>query len=105
MSRLGLERPVSTKLRWRVETSASSASSIWLKRRWSRQRRRSGPTPKGGAGGERVAAVTPGTVRPGRDTRDDVSGNGGRARLVVAQRVDQLVLAHVRAAFDAELLR
>src|SRR3954462_8316282 len=104
MSRLGLQRPVSTKLRWRVEASASSASSIWLRRRWSRQRRRRGPTPRGGAGGERGAAVTPGTVRPGRDTAM-TSQVTAVARLVVAQRVDQLVLAHVRAAFDAELLR
>jgi hypothetical protein len=29
----GLERPVSTKLRWRAETSASVARSSWLSRR------------------------------------------------------------------------
>ena len=30
-------RPVSRQLRWRVETSASSASSSWLRRRRARQ--------------------------------------------------------------------
>src|SRR4051812_49249300 len=81
MSRLGLARPVSTKLRCRVETAASSASSIWLRRRWSRQRRSRGPTPSG-AGRERVAAEdTPKTVRAGGDRRDDLAGNGLGVRL------------------------
>lgn len=39
ISRLGLARPVSTKLRWRAEISASKASSSWLRRRRCRQSR------------------------------------------------------------------
>ena len=43
-SRLGWLRPVSTKLRCRVETSASIDSSSWLRRRRSRHCRSSSPT-------------------------------------------------------------
>ncbi|CAM2161289.1 hypothetical protein BC2230_100033 [Burkholderia cepacia] len=45
ISRLGCARPDSTKLRWRAETSASSASAIWLRRRRCRHVRSSGPMP------------------------------------------------------------
>ena len=45
MSALGFERPVSTKLRWRAETPASSARSSWLRRRRWRQARSIGPIP------------------------------------------------------------
>ena len=31
MARLGTDRPLSTKLRWRVETAASPARSSWLR--------------------------------------------------------------------------
>ncbi len=50
MSRLGCARPVSMKLRWRVETSASTAKASWLSRRRSRHCRRSVPNalPPGG---------------------------------------------------------
>src|SRR4051794_7185771 len=44
VSRPGLERPVSTKLRWRVEIPASRESSSCVIRRRSRQLRSSGPT-------------------------------------------------------------
>src|SRR5690349_6241214 len=41
MSRLGAERPDSTKLRWRCETSASTDNSSWLmRRRWRQVRSR-----------------------------------------------------------------
>jgi len=42
-ARLGLDRPVSTKLRCRAETSASSARSSWLRRRRWRQSRSNSP--------------------------------------------------------------
>jgi hypothetical protein len=45
MSALGRERPVSTKLKCRADTPASSARSSWLSRRRLRQSRSSGPTP------------------------------------------------------------
>ncbi|CAG9221865.1 Exodeoxyribonuclease V beta chain [Burkholderia vietnamiensis] len=45
MSRLGCARPDSTKLRCRADTSASSASAIWLRRRRCRQVRSNGPMP------------------------------------------------------------
>ena len=50
MSRLGCARPVSMKLRWRVDTSASTAKASWLSRRRSRHCRRSAPNalPPGG---------------------------------------------------------
>ena len=42
-SRLGRARPVSRKLMWRADTSASAARSVWLTRRTARQcRRKSG---------------------------------------------------------------
>ena len=44
ISRLGCERPVSRKLKWRVEISASQESSSWLKRRRWRHSRRRSPT-------------------------------------------------------------
>ena len=44
ISRLGAARPVSRQLRWRVETSAASASSSWLRRRRIRQWRSCAPT-------------------------------------------------------------
>jgi len=44
ISRLGSARPDSTKLRWRVEISASVASSNWLMRRRMRQSRSISPT-------------------------------------------------------------
>src|SRR5689334_15932622 len=44
MSRPGFERPVSTKLRWRVEMPASSARSSWVRRRRSRHSRSCRPT-------------------------------------------------------------
>src|SRR5690606_27147929 len=44
ISRLGLDRPVSTKLRCRAETSASRASSSWLIRRRCLQSRSNVPT-------------------------------------------------------------
>ena len=44
ISRLGRERPVSTKLRWRAEMPAALARSSWLRRRRVRQSRRSCPT-------------------------------------------------------------
>ena len=55
----GCARPDSTKLRWRAETSASSASAIWLSRRRCRHVRSSGPMPRaaGGREGEWRAAV------------------------------------------------
>src|ERR1700754_2393108 len=39
MSRLGVARPLSTKLRWRCEMPASKARSSWLRRRRCRQLR------------------------------------------------------------------
>ena len=48
---LGRARPVSTKLRWRAETPASSARSNWLSRRRCRHSRSSAPT------GGRLAAT------------------------------------------------
>src|SRR3546814_16112625 len=44
-SRLGLARPVSTKLRCRADTAASLDRSSWLSRRRCRQPRRRSPTP------------------------------------------------------------
>ena len=44
ISRLGRDRPVSTKLRCRAETPASFARSSWLRRRRVRQSRSSWPT-------------------------------------------------------------
>src|SRR3569832_552629 len=44
ISRLGVARPVSTKLKWRAEISASLARSSWLMRRRCRQWRRCTPT-------------------------------------------------------------
>jgi hypothetical protein len=44
MSLVGRDRPVSTKLRCRVETSASMARFSWLRRRRSRHSRSSSPT-------------------------------------------------------------
>jgi hypothetical protein len=44
MSRLGNARPVSTKLRWRVEIRASQARSSWLSRRRWRHSRSRAPT-------------------------------------------------------------
>ena len=43
-SGLGRDRPVSTKLRWRVDTPTSSERSIWLRRRRTRQSLSSSPT-------------------------------------------------------------
>jgi hypothetical protein len=43
MSRLGEARPVSMKLRWRVETPASLDSSSWLTRRRPRHSRNNDP--------------------------------------------------------------
>ena len=47
-SRLGRDRPVSTKLRCRGDTSASTARSSWLRRRRWRQSFSSPPTPRFG---------------------------------------------------------
>src|SRR3546814_12718427 len=44
MSRLGRDRPVSTKLRWRAEISESRARSSWLRQRRARQARSCSPT-------------------------------------------------------------
>src|SRR3546814_487703 len=44
---LGFERPVSMKLRWRVEISLSSARSIWLIRRRTRHSRSCSPREAG----------------------------------------------------------
>src|SRR3954465_224820 len=44
MSRLGRARPVSMKLRWRVDTPVSLESSSWLTRRRVRHSRSSDPT-------------------------------------------------------------
>ncbi|HEY5357986.1 MAG TPA: hypothetical protein VIJ82_09935 [Streptosporangiaceae bacterium] len=45
---VGRERPVSTKLRWRIEMSARMARSSWLSRRRSRYSRSSSPTVRSG---------------------------------------------------------
>src|SRR5262245_41562374 len=54
MARLGSERPVSMKLRWRVVVPASRASASWLRRRTPLQWRSSSPTAMG-----RVYAAAP----------------------------------------------
>src|SRR4051812_10954121 len=55
MSRPGFERPVSTKLRWRVEMPASSATSSWVRRRRSRHSRSCRPTPGAASTGRTLA--------------------------------------------------
>ncbi len=77
MSRLGLARPVSTQLRWRVDTSAACARSSWLKRRrWRQWRSRS---PKGAgvdrAGAWCMACMVGSAARRGHD----LSGHGRAA--------------------------
>jgi hypothetical protein len=47
MSRLGMLRPDSMKLRWRCDTSASAASASWLSDRRRRQSRRIAPKEAG----------------------------------------------------------
>src|SRR3954468_16822999 len=81
--RLGLDRPVSTKLRCLVETLASRESSSWLKPRRVRQKRISSPAVWGSCSvwtttglklarhytrGNRRAAPPPGSWADDRDT-------------------------------------
>jgi hypothetical protein len=72
ISGLGLERPVSTKLRCRAEIPASSASSSWLRRWRLRHSRSSGPTP----GWELIVAISvAATLAAGRSQFDYLGGN------------------------------
>src|SRR5437667_2114875 len=79
MSRLGCVRPVSRKLRWRVEISASTARPSWLIRRRSRHYLRSLPTGLGRA--PRACrralrpAFTPATIRVRRPLTNYLGGN------------------------------
>jgi hypothetical protein len=57
MSRLGCDLPVSTQLRCRGDTLASSASSSWLKRRVVRHSRTRVPTCERGAAGSALEWV------------------------------------------------
>ena len=82
MSRLGLVRPVSMKLTCRVEMSASSASSIWLRWRCWRQLRRWSPNEAGPAVG---AAARCGKGR--RGARCDGAGTGFMGHILGAKRM------------------
>src|SRR4051812_318788 len=57
MSRDGAARPVSTKLKWRAEISASPARSSWLRWRRCRHSRRWSPTWTGWVRSARAAEV------------------------------------------------
>ena len=115
MSRLGADRPVSTKLRWRVETSARLDSSSWLSRRRSRQCRSTSPAAgpahgRAGTGsgraGRGIGALTgapdqhrgPGVIpsmtsrsRSGRPVEPNVANRLGRSAVVApgARRQEQ----------------
>ena len=71
ISRLGRERPVSTKLRWRDEMPASDARSSWLSRRRVRQSRQQ----RADASGCAASASTP-RYRRSRGRNHYLRGNG-----------------------------
>src|SRR5689334_17962951 len=85
ISGVGRERPVSTKLRWRVEISAWMDSSSWLRLRRSRQERSSRPTVGG-------AVVVTHRTLVGARTHDDYlprNRHGHAAAVsIVADRFD-----------------